>query len=369
MAIDRSNRYVAILPARTRHDFPFERTGNIRAVSLDSTWAYASRVWRRAIHGLYARLRVDDGMSPEVERLRWLASLDAEIGYSFPGYIHPDLWPLRNVLVVPDIQHEYFPEFFSDQAVRERQRVYGDSVRRADHICAISEFTRQTLIERLLVAPERITTVHLAADAMFTPVPAADDQAVLRKYSLEPRGYVFFPAHTWRHKNHIGALRALRVLRDKLGVSTQLICTGEQREAQPDLQRLIEEDKLPVRFLGYCQRHELPALYRHAACLLYPSLFEGFGMPVLEAMACGCPVVCSNTTSLPEIAGDAALQVDPTNPDAIAEAVARLLGSPELRRECGVRGQRQAARFSWRRHTTETLRVFHLVHRSARVGR
>ena len=88
MAIDRFNRYVAILPARTRHDFPFERTGNIRAVSLDSTWAYARRVWRQASHRLHARLRLDDGMSPEVEHLRWLASLDAEIGYSLP-WLHP----------------------------------------------------------------------------------------------------------------------------------------------------------------------------------------------------------------------------------------------------------------------------------------
>jgi glycosyltransferase involved in cell wall biosynthesis len=231
----------------------------------------------------------------------------------------------------------------------------------------MSEFTRQTLIDRLGVAPERITTVHLAADAMFTPGPTADDQGVLRKHSLEPGRYIFFPAHTWRHKNHLAALHALRMLRDQWGLQTQLICTGEQREAQPDLRRLTEEHGLPVRFLGYCQRHELPALYRHAACLLYPSLFEGFGMPVLEAMASGCPVVCSNTTSLPEIAGDAALLVDPANPEAIAEAVARLLGSPDLRRECSERGRRQAARFSWRRHTTETLRVFHDVHRNAGI--
>jgi glycosyltransferase involved in cell wall biosynthesis len=367
IAIDRFNRYVAVLPARTRHDFPFERTRNIRAVSLDSTGAHLRMVWRRLRRLLHARLRVDDWMSPEVERLRWLASLDAEIGYSFAGYIHPDFWPLRNVLVVPDIQHEYFPEFFTEQAVQERRRLYGDSVRRADHICAISEFTRQTLIERLHVEPERITTVHLAAEVIFTPRPAPDDQRVLRKYSLESVRYIFFPAHTWRHKNHLAAFRALRILRDKFGIAVPLICTGEQREAQPDLQRLIEKEKVPVRFLGYCERNDLPVLYRQAACLVFPSLFEGFGMPVLEAMACGCPVVCSDTTSLPEIAGDAALLIDPTNPDAIAEALARLLESPDLRGECVERGLHQAARFSWRRHTTETLRVFHLVHRNMRV--
>jgi glycosyltransferase involved in cell wall biosynthesis len=147
-----------------------------------------------------------------------------------------------------------------------------------------------------------------------------------------------------------------------------LVCTGGAREAQPALEQQIAEHELQnqVRFLGYCPHGDLPALYRGAACLIFPSLFEGFGMPVLEAMACGCPVVCSNTSSLPEIAGDAALLVDPFDSEAIAAAAARLLREADLRADMRARGIQQAKLFSWQRHTRETVAVFYRVHRQIR---
>jgi glycosyltransferase involved in cell wall biosynthesis len=366
MVLDRSNSYVAILPARSRHDFPFDRTDSVRPVCLDSIGAYLQRGLRQVTRRLAARLHLDDWQTPEVVRLRWLRALNVDIAYSFPGYIHPDLWPLRHVLIVPDIQHEYFPEFFTEQAVAERQRLFGESIRHADHICAISEFTRQSLIDRLGTAPERITTVPLAADSIFNATASPGDRSIVEKYGLRSRGYLFLPAHTWHHKNHRAALSALRILRDKHGLTIELVCTGGAREGQADLDRQVEAEHLAVRFLGYCARAELPALYRQAACLVFPSLFEGFGMPVLEAMACGCPVVCSNTTSLPEIAGDAALLVDPVDHEALADGIATILRSPDLRTDLEGRGVRQAARFSWRRHTTETVRVLHRVHQQLR---
>src|SRR4029079_2008677 len=167
----------------------------------------------------HARLRLDHWESAEVVNLRFAQSLDAEIAYSFPGYIHPDLYSLRQVLMVPDIQHEYFSEFFSEQALEERRRLYGDSIQRADHICAISEFTRQTLIERLDVAPDKITAIPLAADPIFTTCrEPLDDAARLGKYGLKAGTYLFFPGHTWHHKNHRAAIEALRILRDKYGL-------------------------------------------------------------------------------------------------------------------------------------------------------
>ena len=225
----------------------------------------------------------------------------------FPGYIHPDLWPLRNVLVVPDIQHEYFPEFFSDQAVRGAAA----AVRR------LGAESRSHLRDFRVHAADADRPARRGAGAHHDRAPRCRCDVHARSGAGRPGRAAEILA--WSRRIHLlsgphvatqesrGGISALRVLRDSCGMPIQLVCTGEQREAQPDLQRLIEEDKLPVRFLGYCQRDELPALYRHAACLVFPSLFEGFGMPVLEAMACGCPVVCSNTTSLPEIAGDAAL--------------------------------------------------------------
>src|SRR5258708_3805621 len=144
-----------------------------------------------------------------------------------------------------------------------------------------------------------------------------------------------------------------------------MVCSDGSCEAQPLIEKQVTERGMEkqVRFLGYCRQDDLPVFYRNAYCLLYPSLFEGFGMPVLEAMSSGCPVVCSNTSSLPEIAGDAALQADPHDHEALADAVASLSPGVELRAELVRRGLAQAERFSWRRHTLETIAVFHGVHR------
>jgi glycosyltransferase involved in cell wall biosynthesis len=369
LALDYSNQYTAILPARCRYDFDLRGHANVRVVSRDSLAFYTERILRRVLQTAHRRLHLDYWKSPEVANLLFARSLDAEIVYSFPGYIFPDVQSLRHVLMVPDIQHEFFPEFFPNGALEERRKVYGDAIKRADHICAISEFTRQTLIERMDVPPEKVTAIPLAADPIFTIDGQPEvDRALLRKHGLQPGGYFFFPGHTWHHKNHRTAIAALRILRDKYGLTPALICTGGAREAQPAIEQQIVEGGLQnqVRSLGYLPHGDLPTLYRGAAGLLFPSLFEGFGMPVLEAMACGCPVVCSNTSSLPEIAGDAALLADPNDAEAFADGLARLLCEDDLRAELRERGLAQAARFSWRRHTLETIGVLYRVHRQLR---
>ena len=361
--VDRSNHYTVLVPAATGHELGLARHPNFRVVSLDSAPALVGRVAEGVTRRVLARLRVPDFDNAEVRHLRWLRNLDIDLVYSFTGYIHPSLHPLRHVLLMPDIQHEYFPEFFSAAALAERRKLYSESAHRADHICAISEFTRQTLIDTLGVDGARVTTIPLAADADFSPVVDNDDD-VLRRHGLERGNYLFFPAHTWLHKNHRAAVDALRLLRDRGAPVTTLVCSGGAREAQPALAAQIAAASLGdrVRFLGYVPRGDLPALYRQAALLLYPSLFEGFGIPVLEAMASGCPVVCSNTTSLPEIAGDAARLVSPDDPEAIAGAVAAICRQPEERAALVARGLRRAPSFSWRRHTLETLAVLRQVY-------
>jgi glycosyltransferase involved in cell wall biosynthesis len=365
MELDRHNSYTAIVPARCSYDFNLQNHANIRMISVDSATSLARRQWVRWRGRVRAALRIPDCRTLEVSALRWLAKLDAEVAVSFPGYIHPDLFPLRQVLVVPDIQHEYLPEFFTPAALAERRRLYTDSARRADHICAISEFTRRTLIEKLGIPPEKVTTVPLAADSIFTPegLDAGETARVLHKYGLK-RGYLYFPAHTWHHKNHLGAIEAFRILRDRGATNAVLVCSGGPREAQPALESAIRTMGLQdhVRFLGYCPRRDLPSLYRGAGSLFFPSFFEGFGMPVLEAMATGCPVVCSDTTSLPEIAAGAALLVDPKDPEAMASALRTVLTDADVRGHMAERGLRRAADFSWRRHALETIAIIRRVH-------
>jgi glycosyltransferase involved in cell wall biosynthesis len=311
---------------------------------------------------------MDNWRTSEVPNLLWARSLDAEIAYSVPGYIHHDLHALRHVLVVPDIQHEYLPEFFPGGALEERQRLYGDAIRRADHICAISDFTRQTLIDRLGVDPARVTTIPLAAGMLFGP-DRDDDDGRLAHYGLEDGAYLYFPAHTWHHKNHRTAVEALRILRDAHGLKPMLVCTGEAREAQPEIESLVASAGLSaqVRFLGYVPQEDVAALYRRAAALVFPSLFEGFGMPVLEAMASGCPVICSDSTSLPEIAGGGALLCAPQDADAFAEALARVLRDADLRADLRRRGFERTALYSWKKFTLDTVGIFQRVHDTIRL--
>ncbi len=367
MAFDRHNRYTTLMPARCRHDFDMRHHPNVRVV-IPHEPGPGRRLMDGISHRVRRRYRLDYWRTAEVPKLLWARSLDSEIAYSVPGYIHPDLHALRHVLVVPDIQHEYLPEFFPEGALEERRRLYGDAVRRADHICAISNFTRQTLIDRLGVDPARVTAIPLAAGAVFGP-ERDDDDGRLARYGLTDDTYLFLPAHTWRHKNHRTAVEALRILRDAHGLKPRLVCTGEAREAQPAIDALVASAGLSeqVRFLGYVPEEDVAALYRGAAALVFPSLFEGFGMPVLEAMACGCPVVCSDSTSLPEIAGDAGVLCSPRDADAFAGALARVLKDAELRADLRRRGFDRAALYSWRRFTLETVGILRRVHDAIRL--
>jgi len=355
LQLDRVNRYTVRVPAEARYDFDTRGRSNFNFVTVDGPGAIARRAALSAMRYLHGRLGIQYWRTPEVEALRRARALGAEVALSVPGYIHPDLMSLTNVLIAPDIQHEYCPEFFSPRDLDERRRLYTASARHASHICAISEFTRQTLIERLGIPPERVTTTHLAADPMFHPhSPAREDgQRVLDKHGLKRGEYLLFPGNTWPHKNHATAFQALRVLREAYGLDPLLVCTGSPKEAHGELLAKIRDAGLGERvgFLGYCPASDMPGLYAGAAALVFPSLFEGFGLPVLEAMWCDCPVVCSNVTSLPEIAGGAALLVDPRSPDELAHALNRVLTEESLRRVLIERGHQRVQGFSWTKFT------------------
>lgn len=366
LLLDRFNCYTLLVPTEIRYDFDLRSNPHFRVLALEGPGNDWRQLMRRVTRFLYRCLKVDNWRSPEVETLLRVRALEAEVALSIPGYIHPDLSLLSNVLIVPDLQHEYYPEFFSEQDAAERRRIYRDAVQRAHHICAISEFTRQSLIERLNVPPERVTATPLAADPIFHPDSPyrVNHRRVLDKYKLQASEYLFFPGNTWPHKNHRAAFHALRILQEAYHLDPLLVCTGSAKEAHPELVTLIRELHLDdrVKFLGYCPATEIPALYEGAAALVFPSFFEGFGIPLTEAMWCDCPIVCSNATSLPEIAGDAALLVDPRSPEQLAEAIARVLTDSHLRQQLIERGREQVKKFSWQTFTIEVVRILRQVY-------
>jgi glycosyltransferase involved in cell wall biosynthesis len=225
------------------------------------------------------------------------------------------------VTTVLDLQHEALPHFFSRAELAYRRAVYAWSVRKSELVIAISKHAADAVVERLGVPASKLRPIHLGIDhAVFRP-------------GDEPRGrFLVYPARAWPHKNHARLFEAFAVLRRR----------------HPDLELVLTAYEGPtpagVRSVGHVSKDELVRLYRTAAGLVFPSEYEGFGQPPLEAMACGCPVACSDAASLPEVCGDAARLFDPTSVEEMLLAMEEILAHPA---EWSARGIAHAAEFTW----------------------
>jgi glycosyltransferase involved in cell wall biosynthesis len=239
---------------------------------------------------------------------------------------------------VLDVQHELYPSFFSRAELAYRRRVYGWTVRRSRIVITISEHARRGLVERLSLDPGRVRAIHLGIDhERFRP---GED---------EREDFLLYPALGWPHKNHAMLFEAFALLRARRP-GLRLVLTGYEG-AVPD----------GVDARGRVSSEELVSLYRRAAALVFPSLYEGFGQPPLEAMACGCPVACSNAASLPEVVDEAARLFDPESPENMAAAVEDVLDRPG---EWVRRGLERAQLFSW----DECARRHEAVYRELAAG-
>jgi glycosyltransferase involved in cell wall biosynthesis len=283
--------------------------------------------------------------------------------------LDPRVCPVPAVITVFDLQHEYYPEFFTENELRHRRHFYPESCALADHIVAISEFTRKSVTERYGVEPDRVSAVPLGPGSDFEWRGARARVPIVRqKYAL-PTRYVLYPANTWHHKNHSRLIEALAHYRDLYREELTLVLTGASKEGQAGLESAIDSHRVKglVRMLDYVPRDDLPALYAGAACLVFPSLFEGFGIPLVEAMLTGCPIAASNVTSIPEVVGDAGVLFDPLAPADISRALAAILRDPGTAAECVRRGRARADLFSASRTAERTLELFERVVREGRT--
>jgi glycosyltransferase involved in cell wall biosynthesis len=258
-----------------------------------------------------------------------------------------------------DVQHHELPEFFSIPERRYRSWAYDSAARRADEVLTLSEHSREQIVERLGISADRVTAIPCAVDHdRFSPMPDEHDQDL----GL-PARYVLYPANLWPHKNHARLLRALaRVDLADLHV----VLTG-QTYGRP-LPAPVSER---VRHLGHVPFEQLPALYRRATATVFPSLFEGFGMPLVEAMACGCPVAASDRGVVAETCGGAALLFDPEDEEAIADAIRRIVEDGALRERLRADGLARATHFRWddvaARHLEIYRRAYERNDRTARI--
>ncbi len=232
------------------------------------------------------------------------------------------------------------------------------AARVADRIIVPSQATREGVLARLGVEGDHVRVIPDAAGEQFTPSSADEVDRVRSAYGLQG-DYVLSVGSLEPGKNRGSLLRAVAKLRDE-GVDCTLAIAGQRGWRYEGDEVLTQQLGLGerVRFLGYVPSADLPPLYTGAALFAFPSLYEGFGLPILEAMGCGTPVVTSDVSSMPEAAGDAALLVDPLDVDAIAVALRRLLTDDPLRADLRERGLRRAAEFSWRRTAQETLAAY-----------
>lgn len=297
---------------------------------------------------------------------RWSLSLEvALLGLDIlhtTDFIPPAAGYRRGIITVHDLNFLYFPELLTP----ESRRYYADqiawAVRRADRIIAVSEATRRDLIERLHVPERRIAVIYEAAAPAFKPLPPADVAAVLARYALAP-GYLLFVGTLEPRKNLPVVLAAYARLRERRADAPPFVLAGRKGWLFQEIFATVARLDLArdVRFLDRPRREDFPALYGGAGALVLASRYEGFGLPVLEAMQCGTPVVASNRAALPEIIGDAGLLIDPDEPESIAAALERILYEDALRDDLRERGLARASRFSWTRTARETLNQYHLL--------
>ncbi len=243
------------------------------------------------------------------------------------------------------------------------------SVRRAARVIAVSAFTRQDLVARYGIAEDKISVVHEAAGPAFHVLDDAPRQRLPEGVS-EP--FVLAVGNLEPRKNLARLIEAFGAVAFEPGITAKLVLVGKAKGQAGALARLVEQQhglRERVVFTGFVDEAQLVLLYNRAALFIYPSLYEGFGLPPLEAMACGCPVVASNVTAMPEVLGDAALLVDPTSTHALSEAMLQVLRRDELARDLRARGLRQVARYSWAKAAEQTREVYGEAVAVARSGR
>jgi glycosyltransferase involved in cell wall biosynthesis len=292
-----------------------------------------SRIARRGPPRIPAVALAARGSREVRSRARELDVLHYPLTVPVPGARAP------RVVTLHDLQHRDLPELYSTSLRLFRRRAYDRAARRAAAIIVPSAFVRARAVELLQLDAGRVhVTPHGVDHDLFRP-------------GREPREtFLLYPARPWKHKNHLLLLQAFVDLRREIP-GLRLVLTGDGLETLSQLPERVER-------LGFVTREELASLYRRAACLVFPSLYEGFGLPLLEAMACGCPVAASNRGAIPETCGDAGVLFDPEDVHAITNGLREALGRAD---ELSGRGLARAAGFTW----DETARRHDAVYRAA----
>lgn len=262
-----------------------------------------------------------------------------------------------------DLQHRHLPHLFSPREREFRDRSYRIHCERARFVVVMTQWGKDDLVREYRLTDEKIRVIPGAPVLpAYGHLSDSDRKKAMERLAL-PEKFLFYPAQTYPHKNHIGLLKALEIIKKESGLSLPLVCSGRTNEFYPEIRRWIEQLGLgqQVRMLGFVNEKELLTLYGAAHAMIFPSLFEGWAMPIFEAFLAGLPVACSTATSLPEVAGGAALLFHPDKPEGMVTAITRLWDDEELCQKLAQKGLARVAAFSW----DQTAATFQALYREA----
>ena len=264
----------------------------------------------------------------------------------------------KQIVFVPDMQHEIFPEFFTATDLRARRRAFGKVLSKAGGIITLSEHAKKTINNSPWALAPDISVVNPSLQVEHKDFKESDLSNLEKK--MLPKGeFFYFPANLWPHKNHRRTFRAFREFLDHTKADMSIILTGFQ-EGWEDLKPDFKD--LPIKHFGYVRPQMVHVLMRKAKALLFFSLFEGFGIPLLEAFKVETPVICSDTTSLPEVSGDAALRCDPTDTHAMASLMIKIYEDEHIRKSLVEKGKARNSYFTWHRAAEAMHRSFETVY-------
>jgi glycosyltransferase involved in cell wall biosynthesis len=305
-----------------------------------------ARMWRRVRHPtrnaeqhLARQLEVD-----KVDVLHYPGTTVAPLTVNLPC-----------VVTFFDLQHEYHPEFFTPAELALRAQTYRPSVEKAVRVIAPSHYTDRSLVEKSAAPADKLAVIPVGIPNDLRPPTRQEILRVREEYGL-PDCYLYYPANPWPHKNHARLMAALRCY----GEPPLMVLSGRLRGEVRDAMQLAVAAGVErhVKDLGFVPALDLPALYGGARAMIFPSLFEGFGMPLLEAMAYGCPVAAANATAIPECVGEAGVLFDPLDPAAIAEAINKVVNDESLRRRLVQLGLDRLSSYQWRNLVPKIFEVY-----------
>jgi glycosyltransferase involved in cell wall biosynthesis len=347
--VDTANSYYLVCNNRYLPSFALS---NPRFVHVPNRYSKPSPLW-------YLRNAVKETTRMDILR-PLMDRLDMDVIHHPFSFLNPMNLRTPSVLTFIDMQHEFFPEYFSPRDLQFRRKLYHSSAEQAVRIISISEHAKTSLIERYGIHPDKIDAIHIGYDPKFRVIDDPDLlKSVRSSYGLHGP-FMYYPAATWPHKNHLRLLAAFKLLKERYHFDGQLVLSGIAMQANnsvcAEIARLGLRDDVVV--LGYLPQENLPCLYNLARLMVFPSLYEGFGIPLVESMACGCPVACANVTSIPEVAGDAALTFDPLSADDMAEQIWSLWNDDSLQQDLKAKGLDRAKQFSWHTMARQTIHVY-----------